>query len=158
MKWGCVVNLRGGLGHNIPVDLQMEHLNRTVKDYVANIGANVNESSFVQCGKSLSGIMAVCDAFDSTSGVSPMSQAHSQPSAATDEKKIIQELTESSSVFDYIPGRVHKTFQSIQPNIVPNMDKQALITYLKEQLKALLKQQTFAKVYGHPDLKLCFLY
>ena len=42
------------------------------------------------------------------------------------------------------------TFQSIQPNIVPNMDKQALITYLKEQLKALLKQQTFAKVYGHP--------
>lgn len=33
------------------------------------------------------GIMNVCDAFDSVSGVSPMSQAHSGPNAATDEKK-----------------------------------------------------------------------
>ena len=150
MTWGRVVNLRGGFGHNIPADLHMEHLNRTVKDYVANAGANVGESSFVQCGKSLSGIMAVCDAFDTSSGVSPMSQAHSRPNVATDEEKVIKELTESSSVFDYIPGRVHKTFQSIQPNVVPNMDKQALVIYIKEQLKALLKRQTFAKVYGHP--------
>ena len=149
MKWGRVVNLRGGLGHNIPADLHMEHLNRTVKDYVANVGANVDESSIVQCGKSLNGIMNVCDAFDSVSGVSPMIQAHSGPNVATDEKKIIKELTESSSVFDYIPGRVHKTFPSIQPNVVPNMDKKALVNYIKEQQKALLKQQTFARVYGH---------
>ena len=29
------------------------------------------------------------------------------------------------------------------------MDKKALVNYLKEQQKALLKQQTFARVYGH---------
>ena len=43
MKWGRAVNLRRGLGHNIPADLHMEHLNQTVKDYVANVGANVDD-------------------------------------------------------------------------------------------------------------------
>ena len=47
MKWGHVVNLRGGLGHNIPADLHMEHLNQTVS-------ANVDGSSIVQCGKMVS--------------------------------------------------------------------------------------------------------
>ena len=50
----------------------MEHLNRTVKDCVANVDANVDESSIVQCGKSLNGIMNVYNAFDSVSGVSPI--------------------------------------------------------------------------------------
>lgn len=43
LTWGRVLNLKGGSGHNVPLDLHMEHLNRTLKDYVANLGANVAE-------------------------------------------------------------------------------------------------------------------
>ena len=120
--------MRGRLGHNIPADFHTEYLNRTVKDYVANVGANVDESSICSVAK----VWTVSwMSFDSVSGVSPMSQAHSGFNVATDEKKIIKELTKSSSVFDYIPGRVHKTFPSIQPNVVPNMNKKALVNYIK---------------------------
>ena len=65
------MNVRGGSGRNMPLDLAMEHLNRTVKDYVASLGANVSESTILQCGSSLGGIMAVCDSFDKSTNVTP---------------------------------------------------------------------------------------
>ena len=59
-----MVNARVCLGHTIPIDLPMKHLNWNVKDYVANLGANVAANVIVQCGKLLCGIMAVCSQFD----------------------------------------------------------------------------------------------
>jgi hypothetical protein len=88
----------------------MEHLHRNVKDYVANLGANIAENTIVQCGKSLAGIMTVCDRFDSENGVCPTSQSHTRSSVTTDEK-MIMELTETSRVFDYVPGQSHNTFK-----------------------------------------------
>ena len=38
-----VVNTRGGCGNNLPVDLQMEHFNRILKDAIIGVGANVTE-------------------------------------------------------------------------------------------------------------------
>lgn len=68
-----MVNTRGGKGKNVPVDLAMEHLNRTVKSYISSLGANVSESSILQCGRSLNGIMDVCTKFDNENGIKPES-------------------------------------------------------------------------------------
>ena len=43
---------KGKEGHNVPVDMHMEHLNRTVKEYIAGVGANVSRSTIIQCGQS----------------------------------------------------------------------------------------------------------
>ena len=53
LVWCRVVNTRGGAGNNIPVDLYLEHLNRTLKDYVRSIGANVTANTVVRASKSL---------------------------------------------------------------------------------------------------------
>ena len=39
LLWSRVINTRGGAGTNIPSDLYMEHLNRTLKDYLRGLGA-----------------------------------------------------------------------------------------------------------------------
>ena len=57
MKWSRVVNTCGGAGNNLPVNLFMEHLDRSLKDYVKDLGAN---TSILQCGKSLKGIYMHC--------------------------------------------------------------------------------------------------
>ena len=44
------VSTTGCNGKNFSLDLHMELLNRTVKDHVANLGANVAEKSILQCG------------------------------------------------------------------------------------------------------------
>ena len=51
--------MRVGYGRNLPVDLNMEHLNRTAKSYIFTLGVNVTESTIVQYGKRLNGIMDV---------------------------------------------------------------------------------------------------
>lgn len=51
LTWSRVVNTRGGKGRNVPVDLEMEHLNRTVKGYIGCLGANVSECAIIQCGR-----------------------------------------------------------------------------------------------------------
>ena len=65
MTWSCVVNTTGGLGRNIPVDLENEHLNRIVKTAIANVGANVSTSTILQCGKSLKALISILQNFDS---------------------------------------------------------------------------------------------
>ena len=81
----------------------MQHLNQNVKDYVANLGANVAENTIVQCGKTLGGIMAVCSQFDHSNGIWPSSQSHTRSKVATDQKEVIKELTENSHVVNYVP-------------------------------------------------------
>ena len=102
LKWSQTGNTRGGLGRSVPIDLHMEHLNHNVK--FTNLGASVAESTIVQCGKSLDWIMVACNQFDRESGVRQPSQSHARSKVATDQKKIIKELTETSCVFDYVPG------------------------------------------------------
>ena len=45
--WSRVVNSRGGVGNNIPVDLHMEHLNRLLQSHI-------DQSSTQECGITLS--------------------------------------------------------------------------------------------------------
>ena len=37
LMWCRVINTQGGLGKNLPTDLYMEHLNRTLKDYLKDL-------------------------------------------------------------------------------------------------------------------------
>lgn len=149
LTWSRTVNVRGGKGHNMPVDLHMEHLNRTSKDYVANLGANTGETPIVQCGKSLSGIMAVCQHYDQENSVSPQSVQHTKHSTAQDMKKILTQLTSASSVFDYIPGREHKSFKGMKTSISDCIDVEKLLDWLKKQKEQVKSEITVARAYGH---------
>ena len=57
LLWYRFVNSRGGAGKNIPSDVFMEHLNRTLKDYLKGLGENISDSTILQTGKSLRGLI-----------------------------------------------------------------------------------------------------
>ena len=128
----------------------MEHLNRTVKDHVAHLRANVAEKSIIQCSQSLKGIMEVCQHFDEQLMVRPDSTSHSKASVTRDENMIIQELTERYHVFDYIPGRTHPTFKSIRPSIAEHINKVSLVQWIQKKKTELQREITMATVFSHP--------
>ena len=78
ITWSRTVNTRGKKGQNIPVDLFMEHLNRTLKEYVAGTGANISEKTIVQCGKSLQAIFDTCSTYDRENNIHPESIHHTR--------------------------------------------------------------------------------
>ena len=149
LTWGRVLNVRGGSGHNIPLDLAMEHLNRTVKDYVAGLGANKSESTILQCGSSLGGIMAVCKSFDKYTDIAPESVQHTKRSTKKDRELILKQLVSTSRVFDYVPGRKHKSFAGVHANIASAIDKKKLFDWIQKQKVKLHKDNMMAKAFGH---------
>ena len=84
LTWARVVNIHGGLGHNISLDLHMEHMNKKLKECVGSFGANVSEKIVVQSGKSLKGIMDVCKHFDEICQLEPLSSRHTIASSMKD--------------------------------------------------------------------------
>ena len=120
------VNTRGGAGHNIPIDLYNEHLNRHLKEIVAGMGGNKTPKTILDCGYSIKGILETLNRFDLEHEVHPQSMEHSDASVGSDERIIINELLVKSRVFDYIPGRRHRSFPNISPFIQDSIDKDKL--------------------------------
>lgn len=147
LVWCRVVNTRGGAGNNIPADLFLEHLNRTLKDFVKSIGANVTSSTVVQASKSLKCLFNIGTHFDLICGVNPVSLHHTKASAKDDRDKILKQLVSDSQVFDYIPGRYHKTFKKIHPHISSHIDATELIAWIKRTRNNIANRHELRKIF-----------
>ena len=145
IMWGRVVNTRGGLGHNIPIDLQMEHLNRTLKNMVLGIGTNITESTIVNASRSLNGIVAMCNSFDKQLGIAHDSIHHSRKSCEADRAIVIKQLATDSRVFHYTPGRQHRCFKGISPNISLSVKIDTLFKSITKHKKRISNKQKFMR-------------
>ena len=94
------------------------------------LGANVSETTIINSSKSLRGATETCENFDIFGDVSPASIHHTQKSSKADEEKIIEELTSTLRVFDYVPGRYHYSFKQIKPHISQEVNATALFVLL----------------------------
>ena len=146
VTWCRFVNSRGGAGNNIPVDLYMEHINCTLKDYLHHLGANIGENTIVQTSKSLRGLMNIADQFDRTSGIHASSIYHTCKSSHKDFKAILDELLKTE-VFSYIPGPSHRTFAKIKPHISAHVDSDKLLTWMQTQQKKISDSIRLRKIF-----------
>ena len=113
LAWSRFINTHGTQGGNIPMDLHMEHLNRTCKTAVAHLGANLSPKAIVRIGKCIGPLTNLCSSFDLSTGVTCRSGAHSDADSNADIAKIVSELIEKSAVFKCCPGRKHNSFQKV---------------------------------------------
>lgn len=125
------INVQGGPGKNIPTDLYMEHLNRTLKDYMNGLGPNISSDSIVQISKSLKALMDTVKNFDRSVCLHPESLHHTRKSSQKDKDLIVTQLIQSN-VFGYIPGRSHRSFKNIKSHISDCINIDKLIAWVKE--------------------------
>ena len=109
IKWSRFINTQGREGCNIPVDLHMEHLNRHLKRLITGLGANCTRKAIVNISKCINSLLAITTALDNELNIQPDQTHHTQSSTAADEKLIMTELVTKSHVFDYSPGRQHRS-------------------------------------------------
>ena len=141
------VNTRGGCGNNIPVDLQIEHFNRILKDAIIGVGANVTETVIVEASKYINAIHTICVNFDNATNIKPESMHHTRKSSAQDMELILKQLTTESDVFSYIPGRCHKSTPHVEPNVTRTIDAGALFKWLKQHQKDLANKIEFESLF-----------
>ena len=127
LVWCWTGNSHCGAGSNIPADLYLEHLNRTLKDYLNGVGPNISSNAIVQTSKSLKCLLDVTTNFARVCNIGLTSIHHTSASLKEDSDKIITQLTESR-VFDYILGRFHHAFKGINyqaSRVIPHRCREA---------------------------------
>ena len=69
LKWSHCINTSGRQGCNIPMDLHMEHLNRSLKSLLQNMGSIVTNSSVALGAKSIGIVDHVCQLVEKQTGL-----------------------------------------------------------------------------------------
>ena len=114
LKWSRFINVSGKPGHNIACDLHLEHINCACKFAIAGLGANTTPQAITRVGKCIGPLMKICTHFDEVFGLHTLSSAHPMPDISKDVKRVVKELTETSSVFKLEKGRYHTCFKSVR--------------------------------------------
>ena len=68
--------------------MEMEYLNHACKVGVTELHANVTPQAFVRSGKCIGPLTILCNLFDKTSRVPPVTSCFSRPDFSKDIKKI----------------------------------------------------------------------
>ena len=87
--------------------------------------------------------------FDQEHDIHQVSSKHTRSSLAKDEDAVLEELTKKLRVFDYITGREHRTFSSIQPNAALTVSKDKLFSTITKYKLDLQHTANVARLCKH---------
>ena len=132
LKYSRFINVHGCTGYNIPCDLYMEHLNRTIKDTLQHLGANKTEHAIVRSRKCSYALSTMLSNFDQRSGVKEQFGSHTRASENIDISKAVA-ILQANKVFLDEGQRQHSAFKSFKCN--------GLLSSLKlDKLKAWMEE------------------
>lgn len=137
LKWSRTINVHGRPGRNVPCDLHMEHLNRTLKGSISSLGANITDKSIQRIGRSLGKVTKIEQAFDAQNGISMDSGKHPRKSEQEDLTKIMDHLN-NAQVFSRQPGREHPHFPNFTANPFKKLSFETLKVWMQQQAKHLI--------------------
>ena len=111
VKWCRSVNTSGRQGHNIPMDLHLEHFNRRLKGILQNMRSNTTKASVSMAAETVDVVNHICHDFEEhTSDCKGSSDKHESPSFQKDHKMILS-ILEEQQVFFTKKGRQHASFK-----------------------------------------------
>ena len=116
------VNTRGLPHHNIPCDLYMEHLNRTVKTALGPQSGHWQPNSITRAGRIVGCLERAMEKFDELTSLEGTSGAHKRTSDVASIKKLVSLLC-STAVFSNRRQHHHPSFPNISCNhLLSNID------------------------------------
>ena len=138
-RWASLATLKGGLDHNMEIDLLQEVMNRELKRGIKGMGANKTPKSIERFSRAAGGTMALVKNLDLALGIKSKSSHHSHKSSLKDEKIIIDDLIELKP-FEHIDNRQHESFEDASSDTLSTLDNNAFHDRLKRHKKNLLKR------------------
>ena len=125
----------------------MQHLNRTLKDYLLGLCSNVSQATIIQTSKSLRNLMEVSSHFDTICNIHSDSIYHTRQHYGKDLEMLVEELSLKSRVFEYVPGRFHSSFQNIKPHISDHVDINKLFQWIKKYQARISNQVKLRNIF-----------
>ena len=135
--WNRTVNVNGGAGNNIPMDLHLEHLNRVFKDNINTFRAHISEQSVQRSSRAIAPVKAILEAFDKATSVKQESGHHTNANLSRDFNVALQ-LLRKQNIFKKQTGRSHNSFKTISSDPLSKFkeDPSEIINWIKRRVKA----------------------
>jgi len=121
LKWSRFVNTIGRQGKNVSCDLHLEHLNRTLKGLITDIGSNVSgkntqsiypNKAINRAACSIGVLHDICKEFEQSNSLKQDSDKHSRLSFVKDTNQIV-DVPDTERVFEIQDKRKHHSFQNM---------------------------------------------
>ena len=95
LRWCRFVNKRGGIGHNIPCDLQLEHMNKFLKDSIKSVAPTVvqdGSNAVTRIANSVDSRETILDNFDCQANIPSVYHTHKTRNQINDMVAIVNLL------------------------------------------------------------------
>ena len=108
------VKNKPGQSANIPLDLDLEFKNKTIKQAIKNLGPSANQKSSDRIGCSLGVTTDLMTVFDTNLDVYRKAGKHVKKSTKGDLAKVVKVLVDHQA-FSHAPGRKYFFYKNIKP-------------------------------------------
>ena len=141
LKWNRTVNNKGGKGHNISLDLRLEHLNNLLKEMLKCLGVNVTQKSVQRCSEAISALEEILRNMDSELGIDQPSGHHISAKDDKDFLLLVKEIHERGDMFTFTPERKYQKMSNFSRNILGELDFGQLNKWINTHKKEFSRLQ-----------------
>lgn len=139
LTWSRFVNTHGSQGYNIPCDLANEHINKQIKEIIANMGSNFSEDALKRAARSVTFVSKFSQLYDKQSAVPVTSNHHSTKSSKQDIEKVVTTVLKEK-ILTQVPGRKQLSF-CVSNNPLKSLQWVDLLTWLKKKHSQAVKRK-----------------
>ena len=137
VKWCHTVNTMNHQGHNIPMDLHLEHFNRRLKSILRNMGSDVTERSVKLAAESIDVVHHVYNVFLAQSSEQKLDSVRHSYSSFEKDFKLILSVLQEQKVFISKTSRHHSSFKKLKP-LFDQLKYEEILKWIKHTTNALL--------------------
>ena len=128
-------NTVGKMGHNIPLDLRLEHSNNLLKACLKALGANVNENSAQRVAAALNGIEMVLDSIDKDCQLSSLSKVRGGKDPKESVTQIVADPISGDVFCNHDQRDGYTGFSEFNANIIAKLDYAEFYPWIRNKLK-----------------------
>ena len=123
--WNRFTKLRPGHAGHIPLDLNLEFYNKTVKQAIKKLGSNASKKSINRICHSIDVTKTLMSNFDNEVRMYKTSGKHVRKSTLKDMKAVVAELLDQNAL-SIVPGRSYSYYSGTKSSILAGFDLQKM--------------------------------
>ena len=140
LAWNRFIKTKRGFGGNIPLDLNLEFLNRVVKEAIKKLGPNASKRSIDRICHSMSTTKALMENFDKSVKMYKSSGKHIRQSLNKNMQTIVNELLHHQALVK-TPGRSYLFFDGFKDSFLAGFDLKNMYHWIEQHKKHILLQR-----------------
>ena len=135
--WNRSVNTSGGVGKNVPLDLDVEHSNRFLKQSIKNLGPNITEKAISRICHAEAGARCITDNIDTCVHKITMSGKHTQSSVEKDLMTLLNRAL-VIDVYNVHNSRQYNHFKKFERDRMANLKMTTVFKWIDEHKKNMI--------------------